>query len=125
MTEATAVAPLLPPASVDFNALHEACLAGATHEEALDRAIFPETVAMSADEAAARAAESVAAAPTLAGLNKAQLSDIATVEGVTFARDKDGTVIAFADATNDQMRDAIEAKRAGEPVEARTTSDAA
>lgn len=31
----TEVAPPLPATSVDFNALHEACLAGKSHDEAL------------------------------------------------------------------------------------------
>lgn len=118
MPDATPTAPQLPPASVDFNALDEACRNGLSHAEALDAAVVKETVALSADEARQQAAASVAEAPTLGGLNKAQLLEIAAAdrEDVAYALDDGGNVIAFGDARNDQMRSAIEAKRRGEPV---------
>jgi hypothetical protein len=51
MAEHTEVAPLLPPASVDFNALHDACVAGKSAEEAVEAAVFAETLASPADGA--------------------------------------------------------------------------
>lgn len=100
-----------PPASIDFNALNDALAAGQSPEDAVAAAIFPETLALSADEAAAQAAESVAEAPKLAGLNKAELLAIGEKESVTDALDKDGFLIPFADASNPRMIEAIEAKR--------------
>jgi hypothetical protein len=44
MADHTEVAPPLPPASVDFNALHEACIAGEKPEDAAAKAIVVETV---------------------------------------------------------------------------------
>jgi hypothetical protein len=125
MADHTETVPQLPPASVDFNALNDACRDGLDHAKILDAALIADTVALSADEAATRAAESVAAAPSVAGLNKVDLLEIGENETVAYARDRDGNVIPFADATNDQMREAIEAKRAGQPIEASTTSDVA
>lgn len=106
--------PNLPPASVDFNALHDALAAGATPEEACEAAVIAETVPISADEAAARAAASVIEAPKLAGLTKSELLAIGEAEAVTLALDKDGFGIPFADASNPRMIEAIEAKRRGE-----------
>lgn len=45
MANHLAEAPMLPPASVDFNALHDACRAGAKAEKALEQAIIPATLA--------------------------------------------------------------------------------
>lgn len=116
MTKHTASAPQLPPASIDFNALNDALRAGEPAEKALDTSVIEGTLALSADEAAVRAVQSAAEAPTLSGKTKAELAPIAKAEVVTHARDKDGNVIAFADATQPQMVEAIEAKRAGQPI---------
>jgi hypothetical protein len=113
MADHTEAAPQLPPASVDFNALHDACVAGASHDEARESAVIEGTVALSADEAATRATASIADAPTLSGKNKAQLLEIAEAEGVTSARDADDNEIAIGEATNPQIIAAIEAKRSG------------
>jgi hypothetical protein len=109
----TAAAASTPPASIDFNKLNDALAAGHSPEDAVAAAIFPETLVVSADEAAARAAESVAEVPKLAGLNKAELLAIGEKEVVTDALDKDGFIIPFAEASNPRMVEAIEAKRAG------------
>lgn len=107
----------LPPASVDFNALHDALKAGKSHDEARAAAVVEETVALTGDEAAARAAESVAEAPSLHGRSADELADIATLEQVLHAHDRDGNVVAFADAGSiARQREAIEAKRTGTPV---------
>lgn len=107
----------LPPASVDFNALHDALKRGASHAEALDAAVIKDTVALTGAEAEARAAESAAEAPSLHGKSADDLADIATVEQVLHALDRDGNVVAFAEAGSiARQRDAIEAKRAGTPI---------
>jgi hypothetical protein len=113
--EAGAAVPL-PPASVDFNALNDALAAGQDPGKARNDAIVSETLALSADEAQARAAESVAEAPSLAGMVKPDLLDVGDREFVHFARDREGNVIPFADASNARMVEAIEAKRAGAPI---------
>lgn len=56
---------------------------------------------------AAQAAEPV----SLTGKNKDDLLKIAADEGVSQATDKDGKTIPIADATNDEIKAAIEAKR--------------
>jgi hypothetical protein len=43
MAKHTEAAPQLPPASVDFNALHEACRAGDEPQKALKAAVIAET----------------------------------------------------------------------------------
>ena len=116
MADQNTAAVQLPPAGVDFNALHDALADGATPEEARNAGVIAETVAISADEAAARAAQSIAEAPTLGKLDKAALIELAGEKCVTHARNAEGVVIPFADATNAQMREAIEASRAGTPI---------
>lgn len=112
---------MLPPASVDFNSLNDALHAGEDPATAVENAIFAETLAMSADEARAAVAESAAERPTLSGLTKAKLLEIAGDEGVTLAL-RDDEEIPVADATNAQIIAAIETRRAsllapaGEPA---------
>jgi len=124
---AAATAPLhLPPASVDFNALHDALKGGASHAEALDAAVIAETVALTGAEAEARAAESAAVAPSLHGKGAEELAGIATIEQVLHALDRDGKVVPFAEAGSiARQREAIEAKRAGTPILPPTPGDAA
>ena len=50
--------------------------------------------------------------PALSGMTKDELIAAAKAEKVTKAEDADGKSIPFAEGTNDQMRAAIEAKRA-------------
>lgn len=109
----TTAAVQLPPASVDFKALNDALAAGQAPDAAREAAVIPETLALSADEAQAAAAESVAAAPVLTSLSKPDLVDVATAESVLEAKDASGNRIAFADGTRAQMIEAIEGRRAG------------
>lgn len=53
MATHTPVAPALPPASIDFNALDAACRAGKSPEDALAAALIPDDVLDLGEEAAA------------------------------------------------------------------------
>jgi hypothetical protein len=116
MADQTTARVQLPPAGVDFNKLHDALADGKSPEDARDAALIESTVALSADEAAQRSAESIAEAPSLAKIDKTALIDAGELESVTHARNAEGVVIPFAEATNAQMRQAIEAMRAGSPI---------
>lgn len=116
MAEVQKSAVQLPPASIDFNAFHDALAEGRSGPEALGSAIVESTLALSADEAAARAVRSQAELPNPARLNKTELLAAGEAEGVLHARNAEGVVVPFAEATNDEMRAALEAKRAGSPI---------
>ncbi|MEA3044575.1 MAG: hypothetical protein QOH47_2413 [Sphingomonadales bacterium] len=116
MAEVHADAVPLPPASIDFNALNDALAAGHAADKARNAAIVEGTLALSADEAQARAAESAAALPSLVGLNKDALVAASAAENVQWAQDSDGNAVPFAEASNARMREAIEAMRDGTPI---------
>lgn len=86
MANHTEVAPQLPPASVDFNALHDACRAGASQEEAIDASVFAETLAAPAP-GTEPAPPADHGEDETNGLTKADLKALLDARGVAFESD--------------------------------------
>ena len=63
MTKHTEAAPLLPPASVDFNKLHDAMRAGTDGDKAVEVSVVSETLARPADDPTAASTDRTVAAP--------------------------------------------------------------
>lgn len=104
--EPIAVAPALPPKSLDFNALHDAIAEGKTGAEAIAAADLSPPVPADARDASVTHADStgeifIETLPSLTGKNKADLLAIAA----------DETVLIEEGATNADIIAAIEAKR--------------
>ena len=92
----------MPSASVDFNALHDAAMAGDGAAVAMEKAV------------ASANGEPEPEFPALTGKTKKELLAIAKKEGATID----------PDYLNDEMIDAIEAHRRGEPYPPIDMSDA-
>lgn len=95
MAKNTEAAPLLPPASVDFNALHDACVAGKEPDAARDAAVIGETLGDPVDAAAAPDSDD-----GLDELTKPQLQERARRFGIAFETD------ANKDRLKDLLREA-------------------
>lgn len=109
--EPIAVAPALPPTSLDFNALHDAIADGKTGAEAIEAAdLTPPVPVEDRADAVTHPDETgeifVESLPSLTGKTKAELLEIAANE----------TVEVEEGATNPVIVAAIEAKRNAPPA---------
>lgn len=75
MTNHTEEAPMLPPASVDFNKLHDAMVAGQSHEQAIETAVYAETLGRPVEEREVPAADQGGADDGLDSWTKPQLRE--------------------------------------------------